>query len=67
MCYGKTVKFSEKFAIKKDVHFYLLCLVLNPPATILGKKLVLNLRLTHTMRFKNSFINHLVFKDELAR
>ena len=67
MCYGKTVKFSEKFPMPKDVHFYLLCLVLNPPATILGKKLVLNLRLTHTMRFKNSFINHLVFKDELAR
>ena len=67
MCYGKTVKFSEKFPRPKDVHFYLLCLVLNPPATILGKKLVLNLKLAHTMRFKNSFINHVVFKDELAR
>ena len=67
MCYGKTVKFSEKFPVPKEVHFYLLCLVLNPPASILGKKLVLNLKLAHTMRFKNSFINHLVFKDELAR
>ena len=67
MCYGKTVKLSEKFPMPKDVHFYLLCLVLNPPAAILGKKLVLKLKLAHTMRFKNSFINHLVFKDELAR
>ena len=67
MCYGKTVKFSEKFPVPKEVHFYLLCLVLNPPGSILGKKLVLNLKLAHTMRFKNSFINHLVFKDELAR
>ena len=67
MCYGKTVKFSEKFPVPKEVHFYLLCLVLNPPASILGKKLVLNLKLAHTMRFKNSFIDHLVFKDELAR
>ena len=43
---GKTVKFSEKFLMLKDIHFYLLCLVLNRPVTILGKKLVLNLRLT---------------------
>ena len=43
---GKTVKFSKKCLMPKDIHFYLLCLVLNPPATILGKKLVLNLRLT---------------------
>ena len=71
----------------KDIHFYLLCLVLkwrdvpndfaditifrfrfrfrNPVATILGKKLVLNLRI-NTIRFKNSFINRLVFKYELA-
>ena len=28
------------------LEIYLLCLVLNPPATILEKKLVLNLRLT---------------------
>ena len=43
---GKTVKFSEKFLMLKDIHFYLLSLVLNRPVTILGKKLVLNQRLT---------------------
>ena len=43
---GKTVKFSEKFLMLKDILFYLLCLVLNRAVTILGKKLVLNLRLT---------------------
>ena len=42
----KTVKFSAKFLILKDINFYLLCLVLNRPVTILGNKLVLNLRLT---------------------
>ena len=36
----------KKFLMPKDIHFYLLCLVLIPPVTILGKKLVLNLRLT---------------------
>ena len=43
---GKTLKFSEKFLMLKDIHFYLWCLVLNGPVTVLGKKLVLNLRLT---------------------
>ena len=42
----KTVKFSAKFLMLKEINFYVLCLVLNRPVTILGKKLVLNLRLT---------------------
>ena len=42
----ETVKFSEKFLMLKDIHFYLLSVVLNRPVTILGKKLVLNQRLT---------------------
>ena len=37
---------AEKFLMLKDIHFYLLCLVLNRPVTILWKKLILNLRLT---------------------
>ena len=36
----------RKVLMLKDIRFYLLCLVLNRPVTILGKKLVLNLRLT---------------------
>ena len=53
----------------KDIHCYLLCLVLNRPVTILGKKLVLNLRLTlcalknyNFLTFKN-FLHLLVTKD----
>ena len=38
---GKTVKFSEKFLMLKDIHFYLLCLVLSRPVTVLGKRLFL--------------------------
>ena len=49
----------------KDTHFYLLWLVLNRPVTILGKKLVLNLRLTLCV-LKTLLINRLVFKYELA-
>ena len=36
----------RKVLMLKDIRFYLLCLVLNRLVTILGKKLVLNLRLT---------------------
>ena len=36
----------RKVLMLKDIHFYLLCILLNRPVTILGKKLVLNLRLT---------------------
>ena len=50
----------------KDIHFYLLCLVLNRPVTIFGKKLVFIKPKINTMRFKNYFINRLVFKYELA-
>ena len=39
---GKTLKFSEKFLMLKDILFYLLCLVLNRPVTILGKNFVLD-------------------------
>ena len=39
-------KIFRKVSNAKGHHFYLLWLVLNPPTTILGKKLVLNLRLT---------------------
>ena len=42
----------------KDIHVYLLCLVLICPDTILPKM--------NTMRFKNSFIDRLVFKYELT-
>ena len=42
----KTVIFSAKFLMLKDINFYLLCLVESRPVTILGKKLALNLRLT---------------------
>ena len=63
---GKTVKFSEKFLMLKDIHFYLLFLVLNCPVTInLRKESCLKPNIK-TMHFKNSFINHLVFKYELA-
>ena len=48
----------------KDIQFYPLCLVLNRPVTILGKKLVLILRLTPSAL--KTLINHLVFKYELA-
>ena len=50
----------------KGIHFYLVCLVLNRPVTILGKKLVSFKPKINTMRYKNSFINRLVFKYELA-
>ena len=38
--------FNCHIYLREDIHFYLWCLVLNGPVTILGKKLVLNLRLT---------------------
>ena len=49
----------------KAVHFYLLRLVLNRPVIILGKETCFKPKI-NTMRFKNSFINRLVFKYELA-
>ena len=39
-------KSFRKVLMLKDIHFYLLCILLNRPVTILGRKLVLNLRLT---------------------
>ena len=36
----------RKVLMLKDIRFYLLCILLNRSVTILGKKLVLNLRLT---------------------
>ena len=48
----------------KDIHFYLLSVVLNRPVTILGKKLVLNQRLT--LCVLKTLINRLVFNYELA-
>ena len=47
------------------MHFYLLCLVLNYPVIIIGQKNCFKSKV-NTMRFKNSFINRLVFKYELA-
>ena len=59
-------KIFKKFLMPKDIHFYLLCLVLNPPATINLRKETCFKPKINTMRFKNSFINRLVFKYELA-
>ena len=39
-------KIFRKVSNAKGIHFYLLCLVLNRPVTMLGPKLVLNPRLT---------------------
>ena len=44
----------------KDIHFYQLCFVLNRPATILGKEVILNLRLP--LCALKTLINRLVSK-----